>query len=77
MANTDSIEYPPITTMSADQIQALADRLYGRGTSPLATCSATDRDDLVLASRTLRRLMSAYERGTGRQLSLIMLAGGC
>jgi hypothetical protein len=75
-ANTDCIEDAPMTTLTRDQVEALADRLYSRSVSALSTVGPTDRQDLVLASRALRRFLSAYERGTGRQLSCIMLAGG-
>jgi hypothetical protein len=46
-----------------------------RGTTGIATFSAAERDDLLLASRSIRRLLAAYERGIGRQLSCIMLGG--
>jgi hypothetical protein len=77
MGATETTEYPPIAILSVDQIQALADRLYGRGVSTIPTTSSAERQDLILASRALRRLLAAYERASGRQLACIMLAGGC
>jgi hypothetical protein len=77
MADSDTIEYPPLTTLTRTEIEYLADRLYGAGVSSISTIGSAERNDLVLASRALRRLLSAYERGVGRQLACIMLAGGC
>jgi hypothetical protein len=75
MAVPDCTDYP-LAALSRDQIEYLADRLFSRGTSPIATTSAAERQDLVVASRCLRRLLSAFERGTGRQLTALMLCGG-
>lgn len=76
MANQDCIDYPHISTLTRTEIEYLADRLYGRGTSALSTSTTAERADLVLASRVLRRLLAAYEHATNRQLSCILLAGG-
>ena len=57
MADSETIEYPPVTTLTRCEIECLADRLYSRAVSTL--------------------LLAAYERGTGRQLSILMLEGGC
>jgi hypothetical protein len=77
MANADCTQYPTVTTLTRTEIEYLADRLYGAGVSSISIIGSTERNDLVLASRALRRLLSAYERGVGRQLACIMLAGGC
>jgi hypothetical protein len=74
-ASADCTDYP-LTTLSRDQIEYLADRLFSRGTSPIATTSAAERQDLILASRCLRRLLAAYERAGNRQLSALMICGG-
>jgi hypothetical protein len=65
-----------LTTVSAKELQSLADRLYSRGVSSLTTCDRACQCDLVAASRTIRALLTRYERSTGRQLEAIMIAGG-
>jgi hypothetical protein len=64
-----------IATLSADQIQALADRLYGRGINSVTTYSTRERSDLILASRVLRTLLRLYEHKVGRQLQTIIIGG--
>jgi hypothetical protein len=64
-----------VWVLTVAEIDSLADRLYSRGVSTLSASSASERCDLVNASRALRRLLAAYERGTGHQLSAIMLGG--
>jgi type IV secretory pathway ATPase VirB11/archaellum biosynthesis ATPase len=63
-----------IATLSADEIQALADRLYGRGINS-AAMSAREQSDLILASRVLRILLRRYEHAVGRTLRTIMIGG--
>lgn len=75
-ADQDCIRYPTVTTLTRTEIEYLADRLYARGVSVLTTSTPVEQDDLVLASRALRRLLAAYERGSGRQLHALMLCGG-
>lgn len=76
MAIADTITYPTVTAFTRVEIEFLADRLFARGVSTLTTSSPAEQADLVIASRVLRRLLSAYERGTGHQLHTIMLCGG-
>lgn len=66
-----------VWTLTRADIDALSDRLYSRAVSNLSTVGPNDRRDLINASRALRRLLAAYERGTGHQLSAIMLGGSC
>lgn len=75
-AKTQDIHYPVVTTLTREEIECIADRLYARGVSTLSTASPRERDDLIVASRALRRLLSAYERASGRQLHTVMLCGG-
>jgi hypothetical protein len=35
-----------------------------------------EKEDLLIASRSIRELLRVYERATGRQLSAILLSGG-
>ena len=57
MADSETIEYLPVTTLTRGETECLANRLYSRAASTL--------------------LLAACERGTGRQVSILMLAGGC
>jgi hypothetical protein len=75
MAAQDTIEYPPLITLSHDDITALADKLYGRAVSSISPLGRSERQDLIVASRCLRRLLAAFERNSGRQLSCIILEG--
>jgi hypothetical protein len=75
-ATIESISNHTITTLTADEIRNLADCLYCRAVSTLAVDNRQQRLDLVTASRALRRLLAAYERGTGRTISCLMLDGG-
>ena len=64
--------------LTADEVQYLADRLYGRGVSKLSTDETRARADLILASRTLRALLAAYELAAGHQLAVVIVCGeGC
>jgi hypothetical protein len=67
-ASAESIPNQTVVTLTAEELQALSDRLFARGISTISTTGAQERQDLVLASRALPRFLSAYERGTGRQL---------
>jgi hypothetical protein len=75
-ATSESIPDHTLVTLTADEIQVLADRLFSRGISCLAACSHQEQCDVILASRALRELLHVYERGTGRELHAILLAGG-
>jgi hypothetical protein len=77
MADSDTIEYPSLTTLTRAEIERLADRLLSHGISTISISSRAERDDLILASRCLRRLLSAFEKSTGRELSALMIVGGC
>jgi hypothetical protein len=77
MATAESIEPPTVATLTRAEIEFLGDKAFGLGISNIAALSRRDQANLVIASRVIRRLLAAYERGTGRQLSCIMLAGGC
>jgi hypothetical protein len=77
MAESVVIEYSSVATLTRAQIEYLADRLFSRGTSPIVTTSATERADMVVASRALRRLLAAFERCTGRELHALLIDGGC
>jgi hypothetical protein len=76
MANTDPTEYPDVVTITAEEIQVIADRLYVLAVSTLPVVGPADRTNLILASRTLRRLLAAYETGSGRQLAALLISGG-
>jgi hypothetical protein len=65
-----------ITTMSAEEIRCLADRLFSRGFSTISTYSRREQQDLVLASRVIRELLRRYERSTGRELHSVLIDGG-
>jgi hypothetical protein len=75
-ATLEGIPSHTITTLTADELQSLADRLFSRATSALSTYSSREQKDLLLASRALRELLRLYERGVGSQLHCIMLQGG-
>jgi hypothetical protein len=75
-ASSDSIQYPPLITITAKEIQSLSDRLFSRGISTISTHSPRERGDLILASRCLRELLYRFERCTGHQLKAIVIAGG-
>jgi hypothetical protein len=70
------IDYPKVNTLTADEINSLADRLFSRGISVLATDRPEQKSDLITASRALRELLRLYDRATGRSLHAIMLNGG-
>lgn len=76
MAITETTEYPPLTTLTRTEVENLADRLFSRGVSTLSAIGPLQRQDLVLASRALRRLLVTYESSTGHQLNTIMISGG-
>jgi hypothetical protein len=76
MANTDVSTHHALMTISAREIQSLADRLYGRGVSTLTTCDPRCRGDLIQASRVIRGLLRRYEHSTGSELVTLMIAGG-
>jgi hypothetical protein len=61
--------------LTADEVQYLADRLYGRGVSKLSTDETRARADLILASRTLRALLAAYELAAGHPLAIVIVCG--
>jgi hypothetical protein len=64
-----------MTEIHADQVQALADRLFSLGISALATVGPRERTDMIDASRALRALMRHYELATGRQIQTVLLVG--
>lgn len=74
-AKQDDIRFPNITSLTRTEIEFLADRLFARGISSLSTSTSIEREDMILASRILRRLLSAYERGTGHQLHTLLING--
>ena len=74
MVSTDVTNHTVIT-LSAAEVQCLADRLYSRGISTLSTCDGKCRTDLVTASRVLRELLRRYERDTGRTIAAVTLNG--
>ena len=74
-ATIEGIADHAVWTLSRTEIEYLADRLYSRGVSVLTAVGPRERDDLVIASRVIVRLLQSYERGTGRQLAAIMLGG--
>jgi hypothetical protein len=61
--------------LTAGEVQSLADRLFSRGISRLSTDQPEARADLVAASQAIRALLIAFEHGTGRQLSTILVCG--
>jgi hypothetical protein len=65
-----------ITTLTADEIQHLADRLFSRGISIISAYSRGEQKDLILASRAMRELLRRYERSAGRELHSLMLDAG-
>lgn len=76
MANTD-VTNTHVTTLTAKEVAALADRLFSRGVSGLSTCDPKCQRDMLAASRVLRELLRRYERANGgRQLECIMINGG-
>ena len=75
-ASPEITHHPEMMKLSADEVQYLADRLYSRGISVLATECPKCKTDLVSASRALRALLRAYEHATGRQLQTVILCGG-
>jgi hypothetical protein len=62
------------SVISRAEIECLSDRLLSRAVSTLSTYSPREKEDQLIASRAL---LAPFERGTGRQLSCIVLAGGC
>jgi hypothetical protein len=71
-------EYPTPLKLTAHEVQSLADRLYSRAVSKLATDTRMVRIDMVLASRTRRGLLTAYEHAAGRPLATVIVAAeGC
>jgi hypothetical protein len=64
-----------MTRLCADDVQALADRLFSLGISGISTLSRRDQADLIAASRSLRALLRHYELATGRQIQTVLLAG--
>ena len=75
MAGTDCIEHPPTKTLSRADIERLALKLYAVAVGSISTIGPADRDNLVLASRALRQLVSAFERASGRTLTAILIEG--
>lgn len=73
MANAYDTTDTAIITISAEDIQTLADRLFARGISSLSTYSVREQRDLILASRLLRELLRRYERAAGGQLTAILM----
>ncbi len=53
---------PNATTLTPDNMQALADRLYSRGVSKLFDDSSSMQTDLRTASRVIRELLSQIDR---------------
>lgn len=75
MANVDTTNIHTVT-VTAREIQSLADRLYSRGVSVITTCDPRCQSDLIQASRVMRALLSRYERANGgRQLEALMIGG--
>jgi hypothetical protein len=75
---------PETVTLSAGEVQSLADRLFSRGVSTLSTASDQERRDLQLASRALRKLLHEIDRvaaqcdDTPRLLRNLQIdVGGC
>jgi hypothetical protein len=62
--------------ISRTDIECLSDRLLSRAVSTLSTYCPREKEDLLIASRSIRELLRVYERATGRQLSSILLCGG-
>jgi hypothetical protein len=68
---------PPILRLTYDEIQALSGRLFLHGVSSILPVDEPKfRAELITASRALRELLLAYERGTGRTLHTVLLCGG-
>lgn len=61
--------------LTHDELQLLADRLYGRSRSVISTDSRNERCDLLAASRAIRGLLRHYELATGRQLETVYISG--
>jgi hypothetical protein len=76
MPTFNSIRDHQLSTITSREIEFLSDRLFARAVSSLTNASQAERLDLETASRVLRRLLSAYERGTGRQLLALLIDGG-
>jgi hypothetical protein len=74
--DADEISCHPLITISASEIQSLADRLFGRGISSLSTYSTREKQDLIAASRVIRELARRVDRATGRSLVAIVIQGG-
>ena len=66
---------PIMFELTADEVQSLADRLFARGISVLSLDQKEVRADLITASRALRELLRAYERGSGHTLRAIFVCG--
>jgi len=62
--------------LSADEVQRLADHCFSHGVSVISIDQPKVKADLILASRTLRALLRAYETSTGRQLRTVLVCGG-
>lgn len=62
-----------LKTITREDIQTLADRLFSLGVTSVTTISDKDQSNLVMASRIMRRLLATYERNTGRELSALFL----
>jgi hypothetical protein len=65
-----------LITITAEELQSLADRLFARGISTISTCDAWCRGDLVTASRVIRELARRVDRATGRTLQAVVIQGG-
>jgi hypothetical protein len=77
MAESETIEYPPLAAVTREEVEIIADHLFSLGISNVTAITHRDQHTLVTASRVMRMLLSAYERANGRTLSCLMLAGGC
>jgi hypothetical protein len=75
-ASLSAIPNHIITTLSAEEIRCISDRVFSRRISTISTYSRREQQDLVLASRVMRELLRRYERSTGRELHSLLIDGG-
>jgi hypothetical protein len=69
------VETSPLVELTPKSIERLADRLYSLGVANVTTVDGFDRQNLVVASRALRRMLAAFEKEAGRPLHTILLTG--
>ena len=75
-AGIDGIPDCTVRVVTRTELEYLSDRLYGTAISSILTIGPREREDMILASRAIRRLLGAFEQGAGRQLHTLLINGG-